>query len=171
MSGVATYLVRAVVDASIREMDGKTLTQPALLVGDQSGELTYCVDIDIGQKTIDPNDGEEVPAILKNVAIASGDLSILYAGIGAAVRVRRSDSGRWEVAGFSKTLPGTYTRIQVDMGEPGADVVDYIVRPPVDVSLHSRLLTYDELADHGGYGVVPYGAVGVFRGETLLEIR
>ena len=172
MSGVVTGLVRAVVESSVREIDGKTLTRPTLLVADSTGVMTWCVDVDIGQKAIDTFTGDEVLAVLKNVAIASGDQSLLYADIGAAVRCRRTHSGRWEISGFSKELPGSYIRVPVTIGEPGADVIEYELGTPIDITLSSRVLAYDELADYGGgYGRIPYGAVGVFRGETLLEIR
>ena len=163
---------RAAIDAAIRELDGKTLTRPVLMVADVNSELTYCVDVDIGQKMLDRNSGDEVLAILKNVAIASGDQSLLYAETGAAVRLRRTDSGRWEVSGFSKVLPGSYTRTPITIGEAGADVIPYELGETVDITNSSRLLTYDELATiGGGYGICPYGAIGIFRGPLLIEVH
>jgi hypothetical protein len=170
--GVVTNVIQAVVDASKRELDGKTLSVPALLVADGDGGLSYCVDVDIGQKRINQNTGDEEIAILKNVAIASGDQSLLYADVGAAVRLRRSDSGRWEIVGYSKRIPGTYFRIGVQIGEPGADPIRITLSTPTDITVSSRPLTYDELATiGGGYGVCPYGAIGLFRGDELVEVR
>lgn len=172
MSTITTNLVQAVVDRNLRELDGRTLTRPVLRVSDGSANLTWCVDVDINQKRVDPNTGDEVTAVLRNVAIASGDQSLLYADIGAAVRLRRTDGGRWEVSGFSKMAPGSYVRVPVTIGTPGADPVAITVGTPVDITLSSRALTYGELADHGGgYGSTPYGAVGIFRGDELLEVR
>lgn len=149
---ILTYLTRAEIRAAAAEIDGKTLTRPALLASDGSA-LTYCVDVDIGY---------EYP--LRNVPLAAGNRELVYAEVGAAVRLRRSPSGRYEVVGFSKREPGTYTRIPVD-------VAAGTFGTPVAVGLSSRLLGYGELATFGGYGLVPYGAIAVFKGETLLEIR
>jgi len=43
--------------------------------------------------------------------------------------------------------------------------------PIEDITISARPLGYGELADFGGYGMVPYGAVAIFRGDTLLELR
>lgn len=171
MSGMTTYIAEAVVDSSIKEVDGKTLTRPSLLVSDANSVMLYAVDVDIGQTRVNPANGEEEAAILKNVVIANGDHSVLYADIGAAVRVRRSSSGRWEVFGYSQRQPGTYVRLPIILGPPGAGPIPVTEYPATDISLTVRQLAYDELVDFGGYGVVPYGSYVVFRGETLVEIR
>lgn len=171
MSGMTTNIAQAVVDSATRELDGKTLTRPTLLVSDVNAVMLYAVDVDVGQTRVDPYTGDEVSAILKNVVIANGDHSVLYADIGAAVRVRKSSSGRWEVSGFSQRQPGTYVRLPILIGEPGALPIEVTEYPATDVSLSTRQLTYGELVDFGGYGLVPYGAYGVFRGDELLEIR
>jgi len=150
--GLLTYITQAEIRDAADELDGKILTRPALLVTD-GANLIYAVDVDIGQK---------VP--LKNVPIARANGDLLYADAGNACRLRRSASGQYEVVGFSKELPGTYTRIAVDL-------TDLALGPVEDITISARPLQYGELADFGGYGMVPYGAVAIFRGSTLLELR
>lgn len=170
MSGYLTYLMRAEIDQAKREVDGTTLTRPALLITDGSA-LTYGVDVDIGMKAIDNNTGDEVVTPLRNVPIAAANKDLIYTDVGSAVRLRRSDSGRWEVVGFSKRRVGTYTRIGVFIPEPGFDPIPYTIGTPANIGLVARALTYDELALYGGYGVVPYGATGIFRDGILIELR
>lgn len=149
---ILTYIAQAEIRDAADELDGKILTRPALLVTDGEN-LLYAVDVDIGQK---------VP--LKNVPIARGNFNLLYADAGNACRLRRSASGQYEVVGFSKEQPGTYTRIPISLD-------DLTLGPVEDITISARPLQYGELADFGGYGMAPYGAVAVFRGNTLLEIR
>ena len=170
MSGFLTYLVRAEIDQSQRELDGTTLTRPTLLITDGVA-LTYGVDVDVGVKVIDNNTGDEVVAPLRNVPIAAANKDLIYTDIGSAVRLRRSDSGRWEVIGFSKRRVGSYTRVGVTIPEPGFDPIPYVISTPVPIGLSARAVTYGELATLGGYGVVPYGATAIFSGTTLLELR
>lgn len=172
MSGsILTGVMQAVVKASVREIDGKTVSRPSLIVSDSLARLTYGVDVDIGQTRADPNTGEQVAAILKNVPLATGDQSIRFADVGAAVRLRRYESGNWEVIGFAKRAPGTMFRMGITLGELGPEPVEVTESTPVDISLSTRLLSYDELATFGGYGVVPYGAYGVFRAGELVEVH
>jgi hypothetical protein len=108
---------------------------------------------------------------LRNVPIALGNRDLIYAEAGMAVKLKRSDSGRWEEMGFAKRRPGTYKRTAVRPPKFCFGLPDYEVDPDVDVGLYSRVLTYEELAAFGGYGTIPYGATAIFRGETLLEIN
>lgn len=170
MSGLLTYLVRAEIDQSVREIDGAILTRPALLVTDGLA-LTYGVDVDVGMKTIDSNTGDEVVTPLRNVPIAANSRDVIYSDAGTAVRLRRSESGRWEVVGLSKRRPGTYVRVPVTIPEPGFGPIAYDLGAPLQVGLTARALTYDELASFGGYGTVPYGATGIFRNGVLIELR
>ena len=170
MSGYLTYLMRAEIDQAQREVDGTTLTRPTLLITDGMS-LTYGVDVDIGVKLIDNNDGQEVVAPLRNVPIAAANKDLIYTDIGSAVRLRRSDSGRWEVVGFSKRRVGTYTRVGVVIPEPGFDPIPYTIATPVDIGLSARALTYGEIATNGGYGTVAYGTTALFSGGVLLELR
>lgn len=148
-----TDLAQAEIRDAKDEIDGKVLTRPALLVTDSVAE-TYACDVDIAQTNP-----------LRNVPIAPGNRALVYADVGAAVRLRRNTAGRYEVIGFSKTQPGTWTRIEVD-------VATAALGAPQSVGLHSRALTYAELATiGGGYGTAPYGAVGIFHGESLIEVR
>jgi hypothetical protein len=100
---------------------------------------------------------------LRKVTLARANVDLIYAEVGNPCRLRRTTNGRWEVVGFSKEMPGTYTRFAVDLS-------DLSFGPVEDLSVDARPLTYAELATFGGYGTVPYGAVGVFRGGVLQEI-
>lgn len=134
------------------EIDGKALTRPMLTYTDGSN-LTYVVDVDIGQK-----------APLKSVPIARGNRSLVYADAGSALRLRRTSTGQFQVVGFSKEAPGTYFQVAVNLDT-------LAIGAPVDMSLSARPLTYDELHTlGGGYGVTPYGAIGQFVGGVLDQI-
>lgn len=170
MAGLLTYLVRGEIDQSIREIDGAILTRPTLLVTDGLS-LTYGCDVDVGLKSLDGNTGEEVVAPLRNVPIAANSRDLIYADAGTAVRLRRSETGRWEVTGLSKRRPGSYSRVPVHIPDPSFGPIAYDLGTVVEVGLVARALTYDELASFGGYGVVPYGATGIFRGGVLIELR
>jgi hypothetical protein len=150
--GSFARVIQPEIRDAIDSLNGKILTRPSLLVTD-GANLIYAVDVDIGQK--EP---------LKNVPIARGNFELLYADAGNACRLRRSASGQFEVVGFSKEMPGTYTRVPVNLN-------DLTLGPIQDITLTGRPLTYAELATFGGYGVVPYGVVAIFRGTTLLELR
>ena len=134
------------------EINGKVLTRPALLLTDGES-LIYAVDVDIGEG------GEP----LKNVPLARANKDLMYADAGNPCRLRRTDAGRWEVIGFSKEMPGTYTRFPVSLS-------DLSLGPVENLTLDSRGLTYAELETYGGYGLVPYGAIGIFKGGILQEI-
>lgn len=148
-----TYLTQAIIDDNARELDGKALTPPALVATD-GYNLTYAVDVDIGQGRI-----------LRNVPIAKGNQDVFYADAGNAVRLRRGNAGRWEVVGFTKEAPGSYKRVPVNLSA-------LTVGPIEDLSLLSRMLTFGELSTLGpGWGYTVWGARGIFRGGSLIEIR
>lgn len=144
---VLTYLTQAQIDSSKTELDGKVLTRPALLVTDGISVI-YACDVDVGEK--DP---------LHNVPIARGNRDIIYAEVGAAVRLRRTMGGQFEIVGFSQEMPGTYKRIPVDLETLAFGQIE-------DVTLTSIPIPYGDL----NYGVTPYGAIAVYRGSTLIEV-
>lgn len=150
---ILTYIIQADIANAATELDGKVLTRPSLEVSDGLAML-YAVDVDIGQK--EP---------LRNVPIARANRDLLYAEVGAAVRLRRTASGRYEVSGFSQSQPGTRTRIQVSLSSFALGAV-------IDQTILGRPLTYEELHTIGaGYGFCPYGAIGIFKGGVLQEIK
>lgn len=170
-------ITQAEIRGAAKEIDGKVLSRPALLVTDGVA-MIYAVDVDIGQK--DP---------LKNVPIARANRNLLYSEVGAAVRLRRNDAGRYEIVGFSKEQPGTYVRVPVELPSfpfgnagiiTGIDPAQapsplptgpIIVGTPQDETLTGRPLTYGELITFGTYGSIPYGAIGIFKGGVLQELR
>lgn len=151
--GIFNSLIKREITRADDEINGKVLTRPALLLTDGES-VTYAVDVDIGDQ------GET----LKNVSVARANQDLMYADVGNPCRLRRTESGRWEVIGFSKEMPGTYTRFAVSLD-------DLSFGPVENLTLESRALTYGELITYGGYGVVAYGAIGVFKGGILQEIR
>jgi len=168
---ILVNLISAEITDKETEFDGKTLTRPRLITLDTVNR-TYVVDVDIGKDNP-----------LYNVPIASGDGALTYADVGAAVKLTRSPSGRFEVTGFSKRMPGTHTRVSVSI--PRIDFAPHLlyqstVQPPdpgvivigtpQQVGITTRVLAYDELASYGGYGVVPYGAIALYKDGVFQEI-
>lgn len=152
MSDLLTYLTQADIRDAAPELEGKTLTRPALLYTDGEG-ITYAVDVDIG--LADP---------LRNVPIASGNNQLVYADVGVAVALRRTASGQYQVTGFAKEMPGTFVRVPVS-------IATLTLGAREDISLSSRPLTLAELASYaGGFGLCPFGAIAIFRGATLIRI-
>ncbi len=153
------------------QINGKVLSRPALLTTDGTN-IVYVVDVDIGLQPPAGFDslgnpitteGTGLDAILRNVQIARGNRDLIYAEAGSAVTLQRSASGLYQVIGFSNEMPGTYTRIIVDLG-------DFTIGDPTDLSLVSRPLTLGELSIYGTFGIIPFGAVGLFLGGVLQEI-
>lgn len=142
------------IKAAQGELSGKALTRPALLRGDGTG-TTYCIDVAI--------DGQSSP--LKNVPIALAAKEVHYADVNSAVALKRDPvTGRFEVVGFAKTVPGFFRRFSVDLTTYANGAVS-------DVGLTSRLLTYSELQSYGGgFGLIPYGSYAIFQGSTFLRL-
>jgi hypothetical protein len=164
-----TWLTNAVIRDNKAEMDGRVLSRPALLVTDGTA-LIYAVDVDVGivdttgyDEAQDLVNAKVLGSILHAVPIARGNQDLIYADVGAAVRVRRSASGGYEVVGFSQTMPGKNVRIPVDLDLFAIGEVE-------DRTITARPLTLGEIATFGGFGVVPLGAVAVFRGSTLIRL-
>lgn len=148
-----TYLTQAEITSSAREIDGKVLTRPSLLVTDGTN-LIYAVDVDIG-----------LGAPVKNVPIARGNRDLMYADVGNAARLRRTASGQYEVVGFSKELPGSYTSICVHLNSAALGAI-------TDRTLSSHIVALGELQDFGaGFGSTPLEAIAMYQGSTLLELR
>lgn len=165
-------------DAQIRdarkELDGKVLSRPQLLVTDGIS-MMYACDVDIGITSIAGYDqspdlipivnGFAIGSVLHNVPIAKGNRDVVYAEVGSAVRLRRTASGRYEIVGFSKEMPGSYIRVPVNLDT-------LTIGPIEDIGITARVLTLGELALYGGgFGVIPLGAVAIFRGSTFIGIR
>lgn len=168
---VLTYLQSAAIRDSVRQLEGEILSRPGLYKTD-GVRLAYAADVRIAE---DLPEGEEDPVldasysdrVLRNIPIASGNRDLIFAEAGAAVMLARAGTGRFEITGFAKRKPGRRIRVPVDLSTfvPGA---------PADVGLSARPLTYGELGDPafgGGYGSIPYGAYGVFRGGVLIAVR
>ena len=165
---ILSYLLRAEIKDARIELNGKTLTRPTLLVTD-GVSVVYACDVDIGVK--DPAGNEQVEllidkynTVLRNVRIARSDYELIYADVGAAVRLRRSASGQYEIVGFSDEVPGTCTRIPVDIANLTIGAIQ-------ELSISSRPLTLIELSTFGTFGTMPFGAIAVFQGSTLLRIQ
>jgi hypothetical protein len=170
MAGLVTYLIDAQQADSQIELDGKTLTRPTLTYTDGINS-TYACDVDIGITNQQGNDQSANllatginGSILHNVAIAKGNSDVLYADVGSAVRLRRTNSGRYEIIGFSKSMPGTYIRTPIDLTDLSFGVIE-------DITLTSRPLTFGELGTLGVFGSTPFGAIALFRGTTLIRIK
>lgn len=152
-------LTDARIDDKTTELNGKTVSRPVLFVGDEAGNSMYVVDVDVGE-------GET----MRDVAIATASSETRYAEVGTPVELKRIGN-RWQVMGFSKTMPGTRFRVPVAVPAFDFGLPTYTTGTIEDLSYIIRALTYGELADYaGGYGTVPYGALGKFEGGVLTEI-
>jgi hypothetical protein len=166
-----TYLVDAQVSSALTELDGKTLTRPTLLVTDMSNVI-YAVDVDIGQTNP-----------LRNVPVTNINKELSYADVGCAVRLRRSTSGRFEVTGFSKRMPGTYTSTPVTLPKyklapqlvyGGVTAVaasgSTIVGTPMPKGTTTKVVPFGDFPLYGGFGTVPFGAIAMFVGGVFQEL-
>ncbi|MEA3242333.1 MAG: hypothetical protein U9Q19_02695 [Pseudomonadota bacterium] len=160
----------AEIRSSKDQVEGKVLTRPALLYTDGIN-VTYAVDVDIGQEGKINANGDIGILPLKNVPIAANNGELRYAEIGQAVNLTKNDLGHWEVTGLSKTLPGTFTMVPVTLPDYCLGIPVPVIGDPTELGIEVRILTYDELATYGLYGEVPYGAVAVFENGILTEIR
>ena len=167
---ILSNIVVAEVRGSKTTLEGKTLTRPSLLYTDGIN-VTYAVDVDIGQEGKINANGDIGILPLKNVPIAAGNGELRYAEIGQAVTLKKSDLGHWEVIGFGKTMPGTFTMVPVTLPDFCLGVPIPVIGDPTELGIEVRVLTYEELSTYGTYGEIPYGAVAVFENGTLTEIR
>ena len=149
--GVLTYLTQSQITASDPQITGKVLSRPTLMASDGAG-LIYVVDVDIGQGQI-----------LRNVQIPRNNRDVVFADAGCAVTLQRTQNGFYAIIGLSPEMPGTYTVFEVDLGT-------YSFGTATDLTLASRPLTLEELSIYGTFGVIVFGAIGIFQGGTLLEI-
>lgn len=164
-----TYLIDAQQRDMQQELDGKVLTRPTLSVTDGMS-TTYACDVDIGITNQQGNDQSAnllntgtLGSVLHNVPIARGNMDVVYADVGAAVRLRRSTSGRYEIIGFSKQMPGTYIRVPVDLQDFTLDQIE-------DLSISSVAVAYGDLVNFGGYGSAAYGLTAIYQGTNLIKV-
>jgi hypothetical protein len=164
-----TYLIDAQQRDMQQELDGKVLTRPTLSVTDGLS-TTYACDVDIGITNQQGNDQSTnllnvgtQGSVLHDVPIARGNMDVVYADVGAAVRLRRSASGRYEIIGFSKQMPGTYIRVPVDLEDFTFGVIE-------DLSISSIPIAYGDLVNFGGYGTAAYGSIAIYQGTTLIRV-
>lgn len=156
------YQARRAWNADI--ITGTILTRPELLYGD-AVSLTYACDVDVGLTGIDVNTASQTTIPLRNVPIAQGAQDVRYADVGMAVTLQKTTNGLYQIVGFAKTKTGTYHRVPVCLSRND-------VGTPINISLSARPFTLGELQSYGGgFGVIPFGAYGIFQGGTLLEIR
>ena len=169
--GVVTDITQNIVTNKNAQIQGKILSRPALLVTDGTNTV-YACDVDIGLQPPQGFDamgnpittgGVGLDAILRNVQIARGNRDLIYADAGSAVILQRTESGFYQIIGFSSEMPGTYTRVIVNIS-------DFTYGSTQDLTPIARPLTYLELSIYGQYGIIPYGAIGLFIGGVLQEI-
>lgn len=109
------------------------------------------------------DDSLTVNTVLHNVNIARGNADLIYAQVGSPVRLDRTESGQWEITGFSIEQPGTHTLIPVNLGNFEVGVI-------VDMSIDTRLVTLGELGEFQPFGNLPFGASAIYTGGTLTRI-
>lgn len=161
MTSMLTNVVDAKIADNETELTGRSVTRPRLMSsGDEGGQNFYVVDVDVGDEEI-----------LRDVAIAAGNNELRYAATGSPVQLKKV-AGHWQITGFNKTMPGTFIRYPVTLPDFDFGIPEYTVGTPGTLSFIVRSLTYIELGTLGEYGggLTPYGALGKFRGDTLLEV-
>lgn len=104
-----------------------------------------------------------VDLTLHNVSLARNNRDLIYADVGAAVICERSESGNWQVTGFSMERPGTHMLYPVDLGDMTLGTV-------IDLSIETRLLDLGEMGTAAPFGDLPFGASAIFEGGELTQI-
>lgn len=206
---ILTDLASAAVKDKAWRLFGQTLTRPALLLADGM-HTTYACDVNIGptdptgrihqyyntgeweldlltglpgQPPAEWQLGDElvINTVLRNVAIARGNADLIYADVGSPVELRRTNDGKWEIIGFSRQMPGTYTvtpvhiprivlgPIQSNLVVPTAVIIS--VGPTADFTLTTHYLTLEELGTLSptGFGGLPFGISAIYIGDEFLR--
>jgi hypothetical protein len=189
---VLTDLASAEVKRKANRLYGEVLTRPAILVSDGINE-SYACDVHIGptdptgqiRQYVDkknhstyltglptqrPEDWQlddslpgHVDTTLRNVLIARNNADLIYADVGSPVVCERTESGNWQITGFSIERPGTHMLYPVDLGDMSIGTV-------IDLSIDTRLLTLAEMGELRPFGVIPFGASAIFEGGELRSI-
>jgi hypothetical protein len=181
---ILTDQTNAAIKAQVKVMLGTIATTPALLVTDGIN-TTYACDVNIGNFDstgtinqykrnllgIPGTDGYQVDdsliygTVLRNVPLARNNASLIYADIGTPVTISRNESGQWVVNGFAEEQVGTYTMVPVDLSSG-------LLGPIQNLTSIIRPLEFGELALYGGgFGTIPFGAMGIFVNGILQSIR
>lgn len=126
---------------------------------DSAGNWSWACDVDIGVEmpTKDETGRTLTTTILKGVLVATNNRDLVYAEQGKGVTLARSASGAWTITGLSKVRNSDRHYIYVSFED---DIVEIVSTATVGRLI--RPLTYGELADYGGYGILPYGCQGEF---------
>jgi len=104
-----------------------------------------------------------VDTTMHNVPLSRANHDLIYADIGAAVYVERTESGQWQVGGFSQERPGTHFMYEVDLG-------NMVLGSVIDLSIESRLLTLAEIGELRPFGQLAFGAAAIYQGGELLRL-
>lgn len=189
---VLTDLASAEVKRHVKKLYGMTLTRAALLVSDglnpmyacdvhigptdSTGRIKQYIDEKNGKSTLltglpgqPPQDFQledalpgHVDTTLHNVVIANNNHDLIYAEVGAAVIVERSESGNWQITGFSMERPGTHMLYPVDLGNLTIGTV-------IDLSIETRLLNLAEIGELEPFGDLPFGASAIYEGGEFVS--
>lgn len=190
---VLTDLAQAEIKRTTTRLFGLTLTRPLPMVSDglnityacdvhigptdPTGQIQQYIDKKNGKATLitglpgqPPEDWQlddslpgHVDTTMRNVPIARNNVDLLYSDVGSPVVCERSESGQWQITGFSMERPGTHTLWPVDLG-------DMTLGPIMDMSIETRLLTFAEIGELEPFGVLPFGASAIFEGGELKQI-
>lgn len=173
---VLTDVVQSINATNQAIIVGTTLNTPELLLSD-GRHNTYVVDVNIGRSqfpiinVLNARAGS-ADMILRQVPIANNNGSLRYTSPGSPVVVMMIGVGKWMVTGPGKIGPNSYWQVPVAIPDYSLGQTAYTVGTPEDVGIYIRQLTLGQLADYmGGFGFIPLGAVAVFKGTTLIEIR
>ena len=104
-----------------------------------------------------------VDTTLRNVAISRNNKDLIYADVGSPVICDRTESGNWEITGFSIEQPGTHNMYPVDLGTMRIGTV-------INLTVETRLLTFAEIGEIQPFGVLPFGASAIYKGGALVSV-
>lgn len=129
---------------------------------------TTTVNIQLGGDRSQADRDGATPPLLRNVPVAVAGRGYNYARYAQMpVELSKSESGKVEITGISKRGPALAARrfeVSPHSGVkvPGSDAV---------IGLQIWPIEYGDFPEAGGYGFVPYGAMGMYDGAgNFIEL-
>jgi len=190
---VLTDLASAEVRRQVKTLYGDVMSRPAVVMSDglnetyacdvrvgptdPTGKINQYINEKNGKKSAltglpgqPPEDWQlddslpgHIDNTLHNVLISRNNQDLIYAEIGSPVVMTRTESGYWEITGFTLEKPGTHHLYPVDLG-------DMTIGTVIDLSIDTRLLTLAEIGEEQPFGILPFGASAIFEGGELVRI-
>lgn len=148
------------------EITGKIASAFFQYYADSTNWVWAC-DVDIGSSLTPgrPNSDPSSDGVLRNVPVSSNNFELRYAEIGKSVSLTKTGTG-YMITGLSKVSRGfdwyTFVTFDEDIVPGRPSSYRMTVQSALETGTKVRKLTLGELATCGGFGRVPFGAVGRF---------